>query len=393
MGRDLGGGAGARPHAARPRGARHARIESGLIFAGYEFDDQVDPFEAGIGFAVDLKTDEDFVGRAALEERAAHPQRVLVGLELDGNETAGHGDEVYAGRQRVGVVTSGTRSPILKKNIALARVAVQYAELGTTDRGRQARRPPEADQGDGRPLPVLRPRQDAPERGRGSGLSLTPGLDRERCHRRTEVRLKPDPTPVVDERRRIDEFVGAANAFRELCESAEALGRKRFLTGLIRALSQLQAAAVELPHGDPVDDKLPFEHGERPRQVLPEAVSRFLPDDWGEVQDNLHETVDGGESLAPALVADDLGDIYDDIVEGFDILDAGFSESEAVWHWHHGFWTHWGYHAAEAQRVLHYYVALHGLYAGAESDRVPAPSAAGEVPVSDRLSFRRSRRR
>ena len=55
---------------------------------------------------------------------------MLVGLELDGNETAGHGDEVYVGRQRVGVVTSGTRSPILKKNIALARVAVQYAELG-----------------------------------------------------------------------------------------------------------------------------------------------------------------------------------------------------------------------------------------------------------------------
>jgi aminomethyltransferase len=107
------------------------RIESGLIFAGSEFDDQVDPFEAGIGFTVDLGTDEDFVGRAALEERKAHPQRVLVGLELDGNETAGHGDEVYAGRQRVGVVTSGTRSPILKKNVALARVAVQYADLDT----------------------------------------------------------------------------------------------------------------------------------------------------------------------------------------------------------------------------------------------------------------------
>jgi aminomethyltransferase len=107
------------------------RIESGLIFAGSEFDDQVDPFEAGIGFAVDLATDEDFVGRAALEERHAHPQRALVGLELEGNETAGHGDELYVGRQRVGVVTSGTRSPVLMKNIALARVAVQYAELGT----------------------------------------------------------------------------------------------------------------------------------------------------------------------------------------------------------------------------------------------------------------------
>ncbi|MDH4339805.1 MAG: aminomethyltransferase family protein [Thermoleophilia bacterium] len=107
------------------------RIESGLIFAGYEFDDQVDPFEAGISFAVDLGTDDDFVGREALEERKAHPQRTLVGLELSGNETAGHSDPVYVGRRKVGVVTSGTRSPILKKNIALARVAVQYAGLET----------------------------------------------------------------------------------------------------------------------------------------------------------------------------------------------------------------------------------------------------------------------
>jgi aminomethyltransferase len=106
------------------------RIESGLIFAGYEFDDQVDPFEAGIGFAVALDG-EDFVGREALLERHDHPQRVLAGLELEGNEAAGHGDEVWVDRRRVGVITSGTRSPLLGTSIALCRMAVQYAELGT----------------------------------------------------------------------------------------------------------------------------------------------------------------------------------------------------------------------------------------------------------------------
>jgi aminomethyltransferase len=106
------------------------RIEAGLIFAGYEFDDQVDPFEAGIGFTVKLDSDDDFVGKDALIERSQHPQRKLVGLELEGNETAGHGDEVYVGRQRVGVVTSGTRSPTLRKNIALCRMSVQYADDG-----------------------------------------------------------------------------------------------------------------------------------------------------------------------------------------------------------------------------------------------------------------------
>ncbi len=71
------------------------------------------------------------MGRAALEERRDHPQRTLVGLELEGNEAAGHGDPVYVGRQQVGVVTSGVRSPVLTQNVALARVTVQQADLGT----------------------------------------------------------------------------------------------------------------------------------------------------------------------------------------------------------------------------------------------------------------------
>ena len=107
------------------------RIESGLIFAGYEFDDQVDPFEAGIGFAVALDDEEDFVGRDALLERREHPQRRLVGLELEGNEVAGHGDEVYVDRRRVGVVTERHALAALRRSIALCRMAVQYAELGT----------------------------------------------------------------------------------------------------------------------------------------------------------------------------------------------------------------------------------------------------------------------
>ncbi len=122
------------PHGIAPLGLDALdmlRIEAGLIFAGYEFDDQVDPFEAGIGFTVTADKEDDFVGRDALLERRAHPQHTLVGLELEGNETAGHGDCVHVGRSQIGVVTSGTRSPILKKNIALCRIAIQHAEPGT----------------------------------------------------------------------------------------------------------------------------------------------------------------------------------------------------------------------------------------------------------------------
>ena len=108
------------------------RIESGLVFAGYEFTDEIDPFEAGIGFSVPLKSkDEDFVGREALIRRKEHPQRQLVGLELGGNEPAAHGDCVHIGRAQIGVITSATRSPILKKNIALARIDSSCADIGS----------------------------------------------------------------------------------------------------------------------------------------------------------------------------------------------------------------------------------------------------------------------
>jgi aminomethyltransferase len=123
------------PHGIVPLGLEALdmlRIEAGLVFAGQEFDDSTDPFEAGIGFTVPLKTKEDdFVGRAALEERKAHPRHKLVGLELAGGEAASHGDCVHVGRAQVGVVTSAMKSPLLGKNIALARLDVTHAGDGT----------------------------------------------------------------------------------------------------------------------------------------------------------------------------------------------------------------------------------------------------------------------
>jgi len=108
------------------------RVEAGLIFAGYEFSDQTDPFEAGIPFTVPLKTkQDDFIGKASLIKRKENPQRVLVGLELTGDEMAANGDCVNIGRNQVGEITSAVRSPILRKNLALCRMQVEHSELGT----------------------------------------------------------------------------------------------------------------------------------------------------------------------------------------------------------------------------------------------------------------------
>ena len=106
------------------------RIEAGLVFAGSEFCDQSDPFEAGIGFAVPGAKEAPFIGATALGKRRDNPQRVLVGLDVAGAEAIGHGDSVHDGRKRIGVVTSATRSPILGRTIALARLDMLASTIG-----------------------------------------------------------------------------------------------------------------------------------------------------------------------------------------------------------------------------------------------------------------------
>ncbi|MFA3916625.1 DUF1989 domain-containing protein [Ruegeria hyattellae] len=107
------------------------RIEGGLIFAGSEFDDQTDPYEAGIGFTVPLKSKtDDFIGREAIEERKAHPHRKLVGFEIEGGTVPSPGDCIRVGKAQVGEVTSAMKSPTLGKVIALGRVATKHADLG-----------------------------------------------------------------------------------------------------------------------------------------------------------------------------------------------------------------------------------------------------------------------
>jgi aminomethyltransferase len=52
-------------------------------------------------------------------------------LEIASNETPSHGDPIFVGRAQVGHITSATRSPLLKKTIAFARVDVTHGVAGT----------------------------------------------------------------------------------------------------------------------------------------------------------------------------------------------------------------------------------------------------------------------
>jgi aminomethyltransferase len=123
-----------KPHKIKPFGfdaLDMVRIEAGLVFGGHDFCSNTDPLEAGIGFTIPTKKEEDYIGKAAIERRRATPARKLVGLEVNGNEKPSHGDPLFVGRAEIGVITSAMRSPLLKKTIALARVDVAHSEMGS----------------------------------------------------------------------------------------------------------------------------------------------------------------------------------------------------------------------------------------------------------------------
>ncbi len=106
------------------------RTEMGFLLSGQDFDPENDPrtpYEANIGFAVDLDT--EFLGRERLEAIAAEgPEEKLVGLELLERGVPRHGYEVTTPEgDPIGHVTSGTMSPTLGDPIALAYLPVSYA--------------------------------------------------------------------------------------------------------------------------------------------------------------------------------------------------------------------------------------------------------------------------
>ncbi|MEO1538197.1 MAG: DUF1989 domain-containing protein [Pseudomonadota bacterium] len=105
------------------------RIEAGLAAPGAEFRAGIDAFDAGLGFAVDLKK-AAFVGRDALQRNAEAPRTRLKGLAMEGDDVPLAGAAIFAGERQIGEVTSATRSPLLGHGIAMARLAIEFSETG-----------------------------------------------------------------------------------------------------------------------------------------------------------------------------------------------------------------------------------------------------------------------
>jgi aminomethyltransferase len=107
------------------------RLESKLPLYGHEISDTINVWEAGLDRFCKMEK-LDFIGRGALEEaKAEGVKRTLIGIEMVERGIARDGYKVLDDSGRgIGYVTSGSYAPFLKKNIALAYVPPQFAEIG-----------------------------------------------------------------------------------------------------------------------------------------------------------------------------------------------------------------------------------------------------------------------
>lgn len=112
------------------------RLEAGMPLYGHELSRDILPVQAGLGRVVALTKEGDFVGRAAIEQGPAEGAPVLVGLTAEGRRAPRAGYAVFDGAgdeaREVGEITSGALSPTLGHPVAMAFVAPDVSEVGSS---------------------------------------------------------------------------------------------------------------------------------------------------------------------------------------------------------------------------------------------------------------------
>lgn len=104
-------------------GARDTlRLEAGMNLYGQDMDETVNPLDAGLAWTIDLVSERDFIGKAALQAKGQNAQFVGLILREKGGVLRAHQKVIVAGSEASGEITSGTFSPTMQEAIALARV-------------------------------------------------------------------------------------------------------------------------------------------------------------------------------------------------------------------------------------------------------------------------------
>jgi aminomethyltransferase len=112
-------------------GARNTlRLEAGYALYGHELDPETTLLEANLGWITKLEKG-DFIGRdVLLHQRTQGVAKKLMGFEMTDRAPARDDYPVWVGGKAVGEVTTGSPAPYLKKNIGMAYVPPDTAEVG-----------------------------------------------------------------------------------------------------------------------------------------------------------------------------------------------------------------------------------------------------------------------
>jgi aminomethyltransferase len=113
-------------------GARDTlRLEAGLCLYGNDIDESTTPLEAALGFVVKLQK-EKFIGREALaKQKTEEPKRRRAGIRMLDSGIPRPGYEILAETgEKIGQLTSGTYSPLLKYGIGMGYVDAIQAQEG-----------------------------------------------------------------------------------------------------------------------------------------------------------------------------------------------------------------------------------------------------------------------
>jgi aminomethyltransferase len=97
---------------------------------GQDMDEDVNPLDAGLAWTIDLVSERDFIGKAALQAKGQNANFAGLILREKGGILRAH-QKVVAASGSFGEITSGTFSPSMQQAIALARVPLDVA-IGDT---------------------------------------------------------------------------------------------------------------------------------------------------------------------------------------------------------------------------------------------------------------------
>ncbi|MCX6659654.1 MAG: hypothetical protein NTX81_04650, partial [Candidatus Bathyarchaeota archaeon] len=106
------------------------RLEAGMCLYGNDINESTDPLEANLNFVVKFEKG-DFIGKEAiLRNKAAGLKRSRIGLSIIGKGIPRAESKILKSGKELGMVTSGTFSPILNGGIAMGYVPLENAGLG-----------------------------------------------------------------------------------------------------------------------------------------------------------------------------------------------------------------------------------------------------------------------